>query len=236
MITQRFRPVVWVVAVASAATMLYMISLQVAAERGRLEALDRKIISTRHDIRQLQTELGTRANLRQLERWNGEVLALSAPEAEQYLHDERALASFDQGVLAGKTDTPAVMFADAAALLRTTPEAAPAPEVAAPAAATTPNARPIASIMPAPVVTREAKPAQKMASNDDARVVDKDRRARLSSQDKAVQDAIAARPTVRKTAPQKVAMAERGLLDRSTLGDLSRAASGEAKAKGTSKQ
>lgn len=235
MITQRFRPVVWVVAVASAATMLYMISLQVAAERGRLEALDRKIASTRHDIRQLQTELGTRANLRQLERWNGEVLALSAPEAEQYLRDERALASFDQGVLAGKTDTPAVMFADAAALLRTSPEEA-TPEPTAPAAATVPNARPIASVMPAPVVTREAKPAQKMASNEDARVVDKDRRARLSSQDKAVQDVIAARPAVRKTSPQKVAMADRVLLDRSTLGDLTRAASGEAKTKGTSKQ
>ena len=96
MITQRFRPVGWVASVAVAATMLYLISLQVASERGRLEAIDKKISSTKREIRQLQTEMGTRASLRQLERWNGEVLALSAPGAGQFLNDERALASVDR--------------------------------------------------------------------------------------------------------------------------------------------
>ena len=81
MIAQRFRPVGWVAGIALAATALYLVSLQVANERGRLEEIDRKIAHTSREIRQLQTEMGTRASLRQLERWNGEVLALSAPQA-----------------------------------------------------------------------------------------------------------------------------------------------------------
>ncbi len=106
MIAQRFRPVGWVAGVAVAATALYMISLQVASERGRLEAIDRKIAMAHRDIRQLQTELGTRASLRQLERWNGEVLALSAPQAGQYLPGEQALASADRSALGNAPAAP----------------------------------------------------------------------------------------------------------------------------------
>lgn len=104
MIAQRFRPVGWVAGVAAAACVLYLISLQVASERGRLEEIDRKIASTKRDIRQLQTEIGTRASLRQLERWNSEVLALSAPKANQYLRGEESLATLDR---AGIGDAPA---------------------------------------------------------------------------------------------------------------------------------
>jgi hypothetical protein len=115
MITQRFRPVGWVAGVALAATALYLVSLQVASERGRLEAIDRQIAATRRDIRQLQTEMGTRASLRQLERWNGDVLALSAPQAGQFLDDEASLDTFDHDELGRKPPTlPAVMMASAA--------------------------------------------------------------------------------------------------------------------------
>jgi hypothetical protein len=93
MIGQRFRPLGWVAGVATAATCLYMVSLQVAAERGKLESVERQIASAQRDMRQLQTELGTRASLRQLEKWNGDVLALSAPKAQQFLHGEKELAS-----------------------------------------------------------------------------------------------------------------------------------------------
>lgn len=103
MIAQRFRPVGWVAGIAAAACVLYLISLQVATQRGRLEEIDRKIAMTKRDIRQLQTELGTRASLRQLERWNSDVLALSAPQANQYLRSEEALATLDRS---GIGDTP----------------------------------------------------------------------------------------------------------------------------------
>lgn len=115
MITQRFRPVGWVAGIALAATALYLVSLQVASERGRLEAIDRQIAATRRDIRQLQTEMGTRASLRQLERWNGDVLALSAPQAGQFLDDEASLDTFDHDELGRKPPTlPAVMMASTA--------------------------------------------------------------------------------------------------------------------------
>ena len=125
MIAQRFRPVGWVAGVAAAACALYLVSLQVASERGRLEELDRKIAATKRDIRQLQTELNTRASLRQLERWNGEVLALSAPAAGQYLKDENALARFDKAGLSGAPagPTPVMM-----AVLTPEAEAEPRPQ------------------------------------------------------------------------------------------------------------
>lgn len=112
MIAQRFRPVGWVLGVAVAACILYMISLQVATQRGRLEEIDRKIAMTKRDIRQLQTELGTRASLRQLERWNSDVLSLSAPKANQYLRDEEALATLDRsGLGEAPAAPPPVMMA-----------------------------------------------------------------------------------------------------------------------------
>lgn len=95
MIAQRLRPLGWIAAVALAAIVFYLVSLRVAAERGALEAVDRQILTAQNDIRRLQTEFGARASLRQLERWNGEVLALTAPSAAQYLEGEVALASLD---------------------------------------------------------------------------------------------------------------------------------------------
>ncbi|MGF7151027.1 pyruvate/2-oxoglutarate dehydrogenase complex dihydrolipoamide acyltransferase (E2) component [Sphingomonas zeicaulis] len=85
MIARRLRPLGWALAIGTAAVSFYLVSLRVASERGALEKVEREIASTQHDIRQLQTELKTRASMRQLERWNGDVLALSAPGAGQYL-------------------------------------------------------------------------------------------------------------------------------------------------------
>lgn len=97
MIAQRFRALGWVAIVALAATFLYLISLQVAVERGKLEAVEAQIGSAQREVRQLQTEMGTRASLRQLERWNGDVLALSAPKATQFVHDGAGLVALNLG-------------------------------------------------------------------------------------------------------------------------------------------
>jgi hypothetical protein len=96
MIAQRFRSLAGLVGVALAALFFYILSLQVATERGRLEEVDRQIAGTQREIRRLQTELGTRASLRQLERWNSEALALGSPEAGQYLAKEQDIALIDQ--------------------------------------------------------------------------------------------------------------------------------------------
>jgi DNA polymerase III gamma/tau subunit len=96
MMARGFKPVGWVAGVAAAALGCYMLSLNVASERAELAKLERSIIMTKRDIRTLQTELGTRGRLQQLESWNANVLALSAPTSAQFLESEVTLARFDQ--------------------------------------------------------------------------------------------------------------------------------------------
>lgn len=207
MIAQRFRPVVWVVGVAFAATALYTVSLGVASERTRLEDLDRSIAMTRRDIRQLQTELGTRASLRQLERWNGEVLALAAPGAGQFRATESALKTIDGNAL--PTDgfaPPPVMVAastrvepvaDGLAQAQTTPAKAAGVKVAA-----------------VTVVEREIRAPQ--SSSDDTKksaVVDK-------------------RPT---TKAQRFAMLDKALVDKRTFNEILAKAEHESNGSGKGK-
>lgn len=96
MMARGFKPVGWVAGVAAAALGCYMLSLNVASERAELAKLERSIIMAKRDIRTLQTELGTRGRLQQLESWNANVLALSAPTSAQFLDNELTLARFDQ--------------------------------------------------------------------------------------------------------------------------------------------
>ncbi|MEO7637247.1 MAG: hypothetical protein ABIS16_06350 [Sphingomicrobium sp.] len=77
---------------AGAALGCYLVSLRVASERVAVEDVETKIVLAQRDIRLLQTEIGTRGRLAQLERWNVKVLALSAPSADQFLDGGFALA------------------------------------------------------------------------------------------------------------------------------------------------
>lgn len=92
MIAKGFKSVIWVATVGSAALACYMVSLRVATERNELAKVERQIIAAKRDIRSLQTELGTRGRMTQLEQWNAEVLALAAPSSAQFLKDEFTLA------------------------------------------------------------------------------------------------------------------------------------------------
>ncbi len=91
----RMRGLGWFLAVVIVALGFYLVSLQVAAERKKVDDVDRDIAKAERDIRSLETEFNTRANLAQLEKWNGEVLALSAPTADQFVPDEARLAQID---------------------------------------------------------------------------------------------------------------------------------------------
>lgn len=88
-----FGSVGWVAGVAATALGCYMVSLQVASTRASLEEVETKIVIAQRDIRVLQTEIGTRGRLEQLERWNVKVLALSAPQANQFLDGGFQLAT-----------------------------------------------------------------------------------------------------------------------------------------------
>ena len=88
----------------------YGVSHTVASERQALEHTRDELADTRADIRRLRTELGTRASLRQLERWNAEVLGLEVPTAGQFVTDAGALASLDRaGVKPGLSGGPPIM-------------------------------------------------------------------------------------------------------------------------------
>ncbi len=92
MSVRSFHSVFMATAVAGAALGCYLVSLRVASERAALQEVESQIFAAQSDIRLLQTEIGTRARLSQLERWNARALALSAPSAGQILADKFQLA------------------------------------------------------------------------------------------------------------------------------------------------
>jgi hypothetical protein len=91
-----FRSIVMVASCAGAALGCYLVSLRVASERAALEAVETRIVFQQRELRLLQTEIGTRGRLAQLERWNVRVLALSAPSADQFLQGSFELARLAQ--------------------------------------------------------------------------------------------------------------------------------------------
>jgi hypothetical protein len=85
----------WFLAGVAVALGFLLVPLQVAAERKKLDRTVSQIAAAHRDIRALETEFDTRANLAQLEQWNGDTLRLTAPAAAQYVRDEAALAQID---------------------------------------------------------------------------------------------------------------------------------------------
>jgi hypothetical protein len=92
MSTRSFSSLFMVATCAGAALGCYLVSLRVASERAQLEDVETKIVLAQRDMRLLQTEIGTRGRLSQLERWNAGAFALSAPSADQFLKGSFELA------------------------------------------------------------------------------------------------------------------------------------------------
>jgi hypothetical protein len=93
MSTRGFGSILWAGAVAGAALGFYLVSLNVASERAELEDVESRIALAQRDIRLLQTEIGTRGRLAQLERWNVKFIRLSAPTADQFVDGGFQLAT-----------------------------------------------------------------------------------------------------------------------------------------------
>jgi hypothetical protein len=96
MSARSFGSVFMVASCAGAALGCYLVSLRVASERSALEDVETQIVLTQRDMRVLQTEIGTRGRLSQLERWNADAFALSAPAAGQILEGGFQLAQLIQ--------------------------------------------------------------------------------------------------------------------------------------------
>jgi hypothetical protein len=95
MSARSFGSLFMVASCAGAALGCYLVSLRVASERAALEDVENRIVLTQRDMRVIQTEIGTRGRLSQLERWNAS-FALSAPAANQFLEGSVELARLVQ--------------------------------------------------------------------------------------------------------------------------------------------
>ena len=96
MSVRNFGSLFMVASCAGAALGCYLVSLRVASERASLEDVETRIVLAQRDMRMLQTEIGTRGRLSQLERWNAGAFALSAPSADQFLKGSFELARLEQ--------------------------------------------------------------------------------------------------------------------------------------------
>jgi hypothetical protein len=104
-----FHSLFMVASCAGAALGCYLVSLRVASERAALEGVETNIVLAQRDLRVLQTEIGTRGRLAQLERWNVKVLALSAPSADQFLSGSFELAKLAQPEHKVQFEAPVVL-------------------------------------------------------------------------------------------------------------------------------
>ena len=175
----------------------YLVSLQVAAERKKLDTVDRKIDAAERDIRALETEFDTRANLAQLEKWNGDTLALAAPTAGQFVASEAALASLDVNQIGVGVQTAALVVPSIATPAAAIPSATATPALAVAetrVAAAMPHDHP--AVIPAVAVEKSAPVLAKLTA--------------------AARGAAA----VAKVRPEAVAMLDRKLLSDTTLGDI----------------
>lgn len=151
----------------------YTASNRVASERDRLATIERSIDQAKGDLRMLNAEFATRANIAQLERWNGDVMRLSAPRVGQIVDGDVALASVDAGDGAGAAvqsadyvvpagiDRDAVRAARADGGVKAADAAKPAP---ASGAARVVTASAVAVRAPAPAA--RALPTEKVAMLD----------------------------------------------------------------------
>jgi hypothetical protein len=109
MSVRSFHSVFMASAVAGAALGCYLVSLRVASERAALEEVEAAIVQSQGDIRLLQTEVGTRSRLAQLERWNASALELTAPSAKQILGDKFQLANLVRPEQRPAVEAPVVL-------------------------------------------------------------------------------------------------------------------------------
>ena len=219
----RLKGIGWLAVLAAVLLGFYLVSSQVAAERKKLDRLNANIASAERDIRALETEFDTRANLAQLEKWNGDTLALAAPTAAQFVRDPAALASIDPNA----TTLPGTQVA---ALVVPSLAVAPTPErvdvtAPAPAPAASPVARPAATPVRAPEPVRMAAASARPVTPDARQVAPSGREAPAIAR---AAEAARATVAVAKVRPQAVAMLDRKLLSDSTFGDIMSGARREA--------
>lgn len=192
MSARSFSSLFMVASCASAALGCYLVSLHVASERSQLENVESRIVLAQRDLRLLQTEIGTRGRLSQLERWNAGAFALSAPSADQFLRGSFELARLARPEHKVDFQAPVVLASAPAPRPPRAPVGEPDPDDSGAGAAAAP--RSLLHVASLKTETREV-PAQPAPASS--------RRAEPKSRDKPVR---AAKPALPKS-PDKSGLA-----------------------------
>ena len=90
----RIRRVGWIAALAICTALYLMLHLKVHAVTSDVVRAERQIVALEQEKLLLETEFETRANQLQLAAWNRVDFGYTAPKADQFLENERQLASF----------------------------------------------------------------------------------------------------------------------------------------------
>ena len=97
----RIRRIGWFAALAICAMLYLTLHLRVHAVTSEVIRAERQIVALEQHKILLETEFQTRSNQLQLEEWNRVDFGYVAPSAEQFLENERQLASFGSPRAAG---------------------------------------------------------------------------------------------------------------------------------------
>ncbi|TRD10713.1 hypothetical protein FGU71_01750 [Erythrobacter insulae] len=92
----QMRSLGWAALLAVCVGMFVVLSLRVHAVNSEVHLAERKIVALKRETLLLETEFQTRASQRQLANWNSVEFGFEAPRADQYLDNERQLASLGQ--------------------------------------------------------------------------------------------------------------------------------------------
>jgi hypothetical protein len=91
----------WIAALAICTALYLMLHLKVHSVVSEVVRAERQIVALEQEKLLLETEFQTRANQLQLAAWNRVDFGYTAPEAAQFLEDERQLASFGSAPMPG---------------------------------------------------------------------------------------------------------------------------------------
>jgi len=110
----RLRQLGWAMALGLCMMLFLALTFKVNAVKSDVRLAERQIISLQRQKIMLETEFQSRASQQQLAAWNAVDFGYQAPRAEQYLENERQLASLGMPRLPGSPEPIRVAQADPA--------------------------------------------------------------------------------------------------------------------------
>ncbi|ABC62444.1 hypothetical protein [Erythrobacter litoralis] len=97
----RLRQIGWAAALGVVFALFVALTFRVNAVKSEVVRAERQIVALKRETMRLETEFETRANQQQLANWNAVDFGYVAPRADQYLENERQLASLSEPVAPG---------------------------------------------------------------------------------------------------------------------------------------